>query len=70
MFPDNTGHYVENTSKDKELVWIEIYKSDRVVDISLAQWLSLTPADIVAETLKVDISVVKNIKKVKQLIIQ
>ena len=70
MFPDNTGHYVENTSKDKELVWIEIYKSDRVVDISLAQWLSLTPADIVAETVKVDISVVKNIKKVKQLIIQ
>ena len=28
-----------------------MYKSDRVADISLGQWLALTPADIVAETL-------------------
>ncbi|KAB8235653.1 RmlC-like cupin domain-containing protein [Aspergillus alliaceus] len=34
---------------------VEIYKSDRVADISLAQWLALTPADVVATTLKVDI---------------
>lgn len=46
-----------------------MYKSDRVADISLAQWLALTPADIVANVLKVDISVVKKIKKQKQLLI-
>ena len=51
-----SGHYIENTSETEKLVWIEIYKSDRVADISLAQWLALTPADIVANTLKVDIS--------------
>lgn len=51
-------------------MWLEFYKSDRVADISLAQWLALTPADTVANTLKVDIEVVKNIKKEKQRLIK
>ncbi|KAL9622812.1 MAG: hypothetical protein Q9160_002931 [Pyrenula sp. 1 TL-2023] len=69
VFPDNSGHYVENTSKNETLVWIELYKSDRVADISLTQWLALTPVDIVASTLKVPVSVVRGLKKEKQLII-
>ncbi|PKY09408.1 Bicupin, oxalate decarboxylase/oxidase [Aspergillus campestris IBT 28561] len=70
VFPDNSGHYIENTSETEKLIWIEIYKSDRVADISLAQWLALTPADTVANTLKVDIEVVKQIKKEKQLLVK
>ncbi|KAE8168116.1 RmlC-like cupin domain-containing protein [Aspergillus tamarii] len=74
VFPDNSdlkpGHYIENTSETEKLVWIEIYKSDRVADISLAQWLALTPADVVATTLKVDIEVVKQIKKEKQVLVK
>ena len=69
VFPDNSGHYIENTSSNETLVWIELYKSDRVADISLTQWLALTPSDIVASTLKVDESVVKHLKKEKQLLI-
>ena len=69
VFPDNSGHYVENTSKNETLVWIELYKSDRVVDISLTQWLALTPSDIVASVLKISEDVVKTLKKEKQLII-
>jgi oxalate decarboxylase/phosphoglucose isomerase-like protein (cupin superfamily) len=64
------GHYIENTSETEKLIWIELYKSDRVADISLAQWLALTPSDTVANVLKVDIEVVENIKKEKQLLIQ
>ncbi|KAJ5756674.1 hypothetical protein N7533_006217 [Penicillium manginii] len=75
VFPDNSasslkGHYIENTSETEKLIWIELYKSDRVADISLAQWLALTPSDTVANVLKVDIEVVENIKKEKQLLIQ
>lgn len=70
MFPDNSGHYVLNTSKNETLVWIELYKSDRVVDVSLAQWLALTPNDIVADILKIPVSVVQKIKKEKQLIVK
>jgi len=40
VFPDNSGHYIENTSETYELDWIEIHKSDRVADISLSQWLT------------------------------
>ncbi|RQM04826.1 hypothetical protein DH86_00004303, partial [Scytalidium sp. 3C] len=70
VFPDNAGHYIENTSDTEDLVWIEIYKSDRVADISLTQWLALTPPDIVANTLKIPLSVVQNLKKEKQLIVK
>ncbi|QDS69376.1 hypothetical protein FKW77_004423 [Venturia effusa] len=37
VFPDNSGHYIENTSATEDLVWIEMYKSDRVADIPLTQ---------------------------------
>jgi oxalate decarboxylase len=56
------GHYIENTSETEDLVWIEIYKSDRVADISLAQWLALTPHDVVASVLKIPIEVVDQVR--------
>ncbi|KAL4973722.1 RmlC-like cupin domain-containing protein [Aspergillus desertorum] len=70
VFPDNSGHYIENTSDNETLIWLEFYKSDRVADISLAQWLALTPAETVANTLKIDIEVVKQIREEKQLLIK
>ncbi|KAL3444689.1 RmlC-like cupin domain-containing protein [Aspergillus insuetus] len=70
VFPDNSGHYIENTSDDGTLVWLEFYKSDRVADISLAQWLALTPAETVVNTLKIDIEVVKQIKEEKQVLVK
>ncbi|KAF3480502.1 oxalate decarboxylase oxdD [Arthroderma uncinatum] len=69
VFPDNSGHYVENTSDTEELVYLEIYKADRVADVSLSQWLALTPADIAAAAINVPIEVIENIKKEKQYII-
>ncbi|KXH32171.1 oxalate decarboxylase [Colletotrichum simmondsii] len=68
-FPDNSGHYIENTSDTEDLVWIELYKSDRVVDISLTQWLALTPPEVVAQTLKVPLEFVKSLKQEKQILI-
>ncbi|KAK4192566.1 oxalate decarboxylase oxdD [Podospora australis] len=69
-FPDNSGHYIENTSDTEDLIWIEIYKSDRVADIPLTQWLALTPADIVAQTLKIPLEIAEGLKKEKQVLIQ
>lgn len=70
VFPDNSGHYIQNTSPTENLVWIEIYKSERVADISLTQWLALTPPDIVASTLKIPRSVVDDLKKEKQVLVK
>ncbi|KAH8591610.1 RmlC-like cupin domain-containing protein [Bisporella sp. PMI_857] len=69
VFPDNSGHYILNTGTEN-LVWIEIYRSERVADISLTQWLALTPPDIVAGVLKVDRGVVDRLKKEKQILIK
>ena len=41
-----------------------------MADIPLTQWLALTPADIVAAILKIDISVVEKLKKEKQVLIK
>lgn len=60
---------MENTSDTEDLVWIEIFKADRVADISLTQWLALTPAPMVAQALNISVDVVRTLKKEKQLII-
>ncbi len=70
VFPDNAGHYIENTSKTEDLHWLEFYKSDRVVDISLTQWLALTPVDIAANTLGVSEDFIKNLSKEKRILIK
>ena len=66
---ESYSHYIENTSKTEDLVWIEVYKSDRVADIPLTQWLALTPADLVAQTLKIPIEIAEKIKKEKQVLL-
>ncbi|KAF3232343.1 hypothetical protein TWF192_008465 [Orbilia oligospora] len=69
VFPDNTGHYIENTSETEDLVWVEIYKSERVADIPLSQWLALTPPDIVAQLLNVTTEFVTSLSKEKQVLV-
>ena len=63
------SHYIENTSETEDLVWIEIYKSDRVADISLTQWLALTPADLVAQTLNIPLEIAQKLQKEKQVLL-
>jgi oxalate decarboxylase len=55
VFPDNSGHYIENTSETQ--------------NVSLTQWLALTPADIVADVLKLPLNVVEGLKKEKQVLV-
>ncbi|KAH6688017.1 oxalate decarboxylase oxdD [Plectosphaerella plurivora] len=69
VFPDNSGHYIENTSETEDLVWIEIYKSDRVADIPLTQWLALTPPEVAAQTLQVPVEFIESLKKEKQILL-
>ena len=64
------GHYIENTSATKNLTWIEIYKADRVADVSLTQWLALTPSDLASSILKVPAEFVETLKKQKQVLIK
>jgi len=44
--PFAMGHYIENTG-DTTLTFLEMFKSPRYADISLTQWLALTPHPLV-----------------------
>jgi oxalate decarboxylase len=46
-------HYVENTG-DTDLIFIEMFKSDRYQDFSLSEWLAHTPPELVMAHLNVD----------------
>src|SRR5919202_1174236 len=48
--PFAMGHYIENTG-DEPLRFLEVFRSERFADISLAQWLALTPPALVREHL-------------------
>jgi oxalate decarboxylase len=46
-------HYIENTG-DADLVFIEMFKSERYQDLSLSEWLAHTPPQLVQAHLRVD----------------
>lgn len=51
--PFAMGHYVENTG-DETLTFLEMFRSNRFADVSLAQWLGLTPPELVQAHLNLD----------------
>jgi oxalate decarboxylase len=51
------GHYIENTGRT-DLVFMEIFKTDRYEEVSLADWLAHTPPAMVAATLNLDPAVI------------
>jgi oxalate decarboxylase len=51
--PRAMGHYVENTGQET-LTFLEMFRSNRFADVSLAQWLALTPPELVQAHLDVD----------------
>jgi oxalate decarboxylase len=51
--PFAMGHYVENTG-GTPVRFLEVFASDRYADVSLAQWMALTPHELVAANLGLD----------------
>jgi oxalate decarboxylase len=51
--PFAMGHYVENTGTGP-LRFLEMFRSDRFADVSLNQWLALTPPELVQAHLHLD----------------
>src|SRR6266403_526014 len=51
--PFAMGHYIENTGATP-LRFLEVFKSNYYADVSLNQWLALTPPELVKAHLKLD----------------
>jgi oxalate decarboxylase len=58
------GHYIQNTG-DQSLWFLEMFKSDRFEDVSLNQWMALTPHGLVQENLHVGPELMNALRKEK-----
>ncbi|WP_433940982.1 oxalate decarboxylase family bicupin [Paenibacillus lautus] len=58
------GHYIQNTGTES-LWFLEMFRSDRFEDISLNQWMALTPRDLVRDNLNVGNEVTDALRKEK-----
>lgn len=62
--PFANGHYVENTGT--ETLWfLEMFKSDRFQDVSLNQWMALTPSELVQSNLNIGPELLHALRKEK-----
>jgi oxalate decarboxylase len=62
--PFATGHYIQNTGKDT-LWFLEMFKANRFEDVSLNQWMALTPKDIIQSNLNVGSKFLDSLRKEK-----
>jgi oxalate decarboxylase len=67
--PFAMGHYIENTGDDT-LVFLEVFRSDHFADISLNQWLGLTPPELVQAHLNLDEPTLAALSKSKPIIVR
>jgi oxalate decarboxylase/phosphoglucose isomerase-like protein (cupin superfamily) len=61
-------HYVQNTGPEK-LVYLEPSRSDRSADVSLTQWLALTPPELVKAHLNIDDETIAALSKAKPTVV-
>ena len=62
--PFAMGHYIENTGNTR-LRFLEIFKSSYYADVSLNQWMALTPTELVEAHLNLDKQVMAALRKEK-----
>ncbi len=62
--PFAMGHYVENTGTTP-MRFLEMFKSDYYADVSLDQWMALTPPELLKVHLRLDQQVTDALRKAK-----
>jgi oxalate decarboxylase len=66
--PFAMGHYIQNTG-DETLRFLEMFRSDRFADVSLNQWMALTPPELVRAHLNLDEATMSALSKDKPIIV-
>ncbi|GAB1521075.1 hypothetical protein RhiTH_004166 [Rhizoctonia solani] len=66
--PPSFGHYVENIG-NTTLKFLEIFNADKYEDISLNQWLALTPPELVKAHLQLSDDTISKLQKVKPIVV-
>jgi oxalate decarboxylase len=66
--PPVAGHYIENTG-DTDLVFLEMFKADQYMDISMNNWIRRLPPEMVTSHLNIDEATIKKIPVENQAVI-
>jgi oxalate decarboxylase len=66
--PFAMGHYIENTG-ETTLRFLEMFRSDHYADVSLNQWLALTPPELVRAHLHLDDKAMAALQENKPIIV-
>ena len=66
--PFAMGHFVENTGS-KTLRFLELFRSNHYADLSLNQWLALTPPELLQAHMHFDPRVLEALRKTKAPIV-
>ncbi len=66
--PFAMGHYIENVG-DETLRFLELFRSDHYADMSLNQWMALTPPELVKHHLNLDDRTIAALKKEKPVVV-
>ena len=67
--PFAMGHYVENTG-DEPLRFLEMFRSDHFADVSLNQWMALTPPELVKAHLNIDDKTMAALSRDKPVVVR
>jgi oxalate decarboxylase len=68
IVPRVAGHYIENTG-DSDATFLEMFKADQFIDVSLNNWLRRVPPEAVASHLNLDQKLIAKIPSGKELVI-
>lgn len=60
--PVGDFHYVQNIGNEK-LIFLEVFRSNHFADISLAQWISMTPKEVVKSALNLSDEFLDSVRK-------
>jgi oxalate decarboxylase len=63
------GHFVENLG-DETLRFLELFRSDHFADVSLNQWMALTPPELVRAHLNLDEQTIAALSKSKPIAVR
>ena len=66
--PFAMGHYIRNTGTT-DLVYLEVFRSGQVQDVSLTEWLTHTPRAMVAQHLNVSLDTLARFPGDKPLVL-
>jgi oxalate decarboxylase/phosphoglucose isomerase-like protein (cupin superfamily) len=66
--PLTQSHYIENTGNE-DLIVLEILQAPQFTDISVAQWMGLTPKQVIKDTLQLPDHVIDCLPKTKPYIL-